>query len=85
MLQLVLLKWAGMAKEEKSVGWTKEHAQLLRIFGVQHLVVAVNRMDVVAYAKERFDFIKRQLGGFQSLPIFVVTKKALASTCTLAI
>ncbi|CAD6262465.1 unnamed protein product [Miscanthus lutarioriparius] len=56
---------AGMNGEGgKGVGQTKEHAQLVRSFGVEQLVVAVNKMDAVAYAKERFDFIKLQLGSF---------------------
>ena len=56
---------AGMDGEGgKGVGQTKEHAQLVRSFGVEQLVVAINKMDAVAYAKERFDFIKLQLGSF---------------------
>ncbi|XP_031497413.1 uncharacterized protein LOC116262311 isoform X1 [Nymphaea colorata] len=45
-------------------GQTKEHAQLIRSFGVEQLVVAVNKMDSVGYSKERFDSINMQLGGF---------------------
>lgn len=45
-------------------GQTKEHAQLIRSFGVEQIIVAVNKMDVVKYSKERFDFIKSQLGTF---------------------
>ncbi|XP_057833727.2 uncharacterized protein LOC131044423 isoform X2 [Cryptomeria japonica] len=45
-------------------GQTKEHAQLIRSFGVEQLIVAVNKMDAIAYSKERFDFIKSQLGTF---------------------
>ncbi|CAN6293017.1 unnamed protein product [Urochloa humidicola] len=56
---------AGMDGEGgKSVGQTKEHAQLIRSFGVEQLVVAVNKMDAVAYSKERYEFIKLQLGSF---------------------
>ncbi|CAN6310546.1 unnamed protein product [Urochloa humidicola] len=56
---------AGMDGEGgKSVGQTKEHAQLIRSFGVEQLVVAVNKMDAVAYSKERYEFIKLQLGNF---------------------
>ncbi|CAN6323553.1 unnamed protein product [Urochloa humidicola] len=56
---------AGMDGEGgKSVGQTKEHAQLIRSFGAEQLVVAVNKMDAVAYSKERFEFIKLQLGSF---------------------
>lgn len=45
-------------------GQTKEHAQLIRSFGVEQLIIAINKMDVVEYSKERFDFIKSQLGPF---------------------
>ncbi|KAJ4774088.1 Elongation factor 1-alpha [Rhynchospora pubera] len=46
------------------VGQTKEHAQLVRSFGVDQLIVAVNKMDAVGYSKQRYDFIKAQLGVF---------------------
>ncbi|ONK58665.1 uncharacterized protein A4U43_C09F15410 [Asparagus officinalis] len=46
------------------IGQTKEHAQLIRSFGVEQLIVAVNKMDTVEFSKERFDFIKLQLGSF---------------------
>ncbi|XP_074557035.1 LOW QUALITY PROTEIN: uncharacterized protein LOC141813021, partial [Curcuma longa] len=46
------------------IGQTREHAQLVRSFGVEQIIVAVNKMDVVGYSKERFDFIKSQLGAF---------------------
>ncbi|CAN6455726.1 unnamed protein product [Victoria cruziana] len=45
-------------------GQTKEHAQLIRSFGVEQLVVAVNKMDSVGYSKERFDSVNMQLGAF---------------------
>eukprot|EP01018_Ginkgo_biloba_P020861 Gb_36048 [translate_table: standard] len=45
-------------------GQTKEHAQLIRSFGVEQLIIAVNKMDAVEYSKERFNFIKSQLGLF---------------------
>ncbi|XP_019709511.1 uncharacterized protein [Elaeis guineensis] len=53
---------AGMGGH--SVGQTKEHAQLIRSFGVEQIIVAVNKMDLVEFSKERFDFIKLQLGLF---------------------
>lgn len=56
---------AGMDGEGgKNVGQTKEHAQLIRSFGVEQLIVAVNKMDVIGYSKERLEFIKVQLGSF---------------------
>ncbi|KAG8066064.1 hypothetical protein GUJ93_ZPchr0004g38601 [Zizania palustris] len=56
---------AGMDGEGgKSIGQTKEHSQLVRSFGVEQLIVAVNKMDVVGYSKDRFEFIKVRLGNF---------------------
>ncbi|KAK7359161.1 hypothetical protein VNO77_01109 [Canavalia gladiata] len=52
---------AGM---DGSKGQTKEHAQLIRSFGVDQVIVVVNKMDTVAYSKDRFDFIRQQLGVF---------------------
>lgn len=46
------------------IGQTKEHSQLVRSFGVDNLIVVVNKMDSVEYSKERFNFIKSQLGAF---------------------
>lgn len=48
------------------IGQTREHAQLIRSFGVECIVVLVNKMDVVGYSKERFDYIKAELGTFLS-------------------
>lgn len=45
-------------------GQTREHAQLIKSFGVDQLIVAVNKMDVVEYSKKRFDMIKTELGTF---------------------
>lgn len=47
-------------------GQTREHAQLIRSFGIEQLIVTINKMDLVDYKKERFDFIKVQLGSFLS-------------------
>lgn len=45
-------------------GQTREHAQLIRSFGVDQLIVAINKMDGVEYSKDRFNMIKQQLGTF---------------------
>ncbi|KAL8166487.1 hypothetical protein V2J09_007986 [Rumex salicifolius] len=45
-------------------GQTREHAQLIRSFGVDQIIVAVNKMDVVQYSNERFELVKRQVGLF---------------------
>ncbi|KAL5216160.1 hypothetical protein ABZP36_007561 [Zizania latifolia] len=56
---------AGMDGEGgKSIGQTKEHAQLVRSFGVEQLIITINKMDVVGYSKDRFEFIKVQLRNF---------------------
>lgn len=49
---------------DASGGQTREHAQLIKSFGVDQIIVAVNKMDSVQYSKERFDAIKKQLGTF---------------------
>lgn len=53
---------AGM--DGTGIGQTKELAQLIRSFGVEQIIVAVNKMDAVDFSKERFDFIKVELGSF---------------------
>lgn len=53
---------AGMGVN--GIGQTKEHSQLVRSFGVENLIVAVNKMDGVEYSKERFQSVKSQLGVF---------------------
>ncbi|XP_020876715.1 HBS1-like protein isoform X1 [Arabidopsis lyrata subsp. lyrata] len=45
-------------------GQTREHARVLRGFGVEQVIVAVNKMDIVGYSKERFDLIKQHVGSF---------------------
>src|SRR6056297_3206825 len=36
---------------------TRRHASIVTLMGIQHLVVAVNKMDLVAWSRERFDAI----------------------------
>ncbi|TQD83791.1 hypothetical protein C1H46_030672 [Malus baccata] len=45
-------------------GQTREHAQLIRSFGVDQIIVAINKMDIVEYSKDRFDLIRQTLGTF---------------------
>ena len=47
---------AGMGVN--GIGQTKEHSQLIRSFGVENLIVAVNKMDMIEYSKDRFNFVK---------------------------
>lgn len=52
------------AYEKGLKGQTREHVLLLRSLGVQRLVVAVNKLDMVGWSKDRFDEISQQVGGF---------------------
>ncbi|GFQ04956.1 hbs1-like protein [Phtheirospermum japonicum] len=64
-------------------GQTREHAQLIRSFGVDQVIVVVNKMDVVEYSKERFDELKQILGtflrscGFKSSSVLWVPASAM--------
>src|SRR3954449_6533306 len=44
---------------------TKRHAFIASLLGIPHLVVAVNKMDLVGYSEERFDEIVRDFCAFQ--------------------
>ena len=45
-------------------GQTKEHALLVRSIGVQRVIIAVNKLDLLDDSKSRFDDISQQLKGF---------------------
>ncbi|MCW2982797.1 MAG: sulfate adenylyltransferase [Conexibacter sp.] len=45
---------------------TKRHAFIASLLGIPHLVVAVNKMDLVAYSEERFDEIVRDFCAFRA-------------------
>lgn len=45
-------------------GQTREHVVLVRALGVQTLIVAVNKMENVAWDKARYDHISSELGVF---------------------
>ncbi len=51
-------------------GQTKEHALLLRSMGVSRVIVAINKLDMVAWSEERFNEIKDQMTGFLSSASF---------------
>ncbi len=40
---------------------TKEHAYLSRTFGIEQLLVAVNKMDAVNFSKDRFEEVKAEV------------------------
>lgn len=45
-------------------GQTREHSLLVKSLGVSQLVVAVNKMDMCDWSKERFYDICKKLGSF---------------------
>ncbi|KAM3581643.1 hypothetical protein VKS41_005807 [Umbelopsis sp. WA50703] len=45
-------------------GQTKEHALLVRSLGVQQMIVAVNKLDIMDWSEARFEEIKAKLGTF---------------------
>ncbi|KAF9876363.1 elongation factor tu gtp binding domain protein [Colletotrichum karsti] len=52
------------AFEKGLKGQTREHALLLRSLGVQRVIVAVNKLDMVGWSKDRFEEIQEQVTGF---------------------
>lgn len=52
------------AYEKGLKGQTREHVLLLRSLGVQRLIVAVNKLDMVGWSQDRFDEISQQIMGF---------------------
>ncbi|KAI4911444.1 uncharacterized protein J4E92_010257 [Alternaria infectoria] len=45
-------------------GQTKEHILIARSMGMQHIIVAVNKMDTVGWSKARFDDISKRMTAF---------------------
>jgi sulfate adenylyltransferase large subunit len=43
---------------------SKRHAFISALLGIPHLVVAVNKMDLVDYSQERFEELVAEFGGF---------------------
>jgi bifunctional enzyme CysN/CysC len=43
---------------------TKRHSFIVSLLGIRHVLVAVNKMDLVAYSQERFDEIKEDYVAF---------------------
>jgi bifunctional enzyme CysN/CysC len=53
---------------------TRRHSLLVSLLGVPHLVIAVNKMDLVDYSEERFEEIREQFTEFaQKLELHDVT------------
>ena len=61
----VLVIDSGVGNFEAGLkGQTKEHTLLVRSMGVQKIVVAVNKMDLVEWNKSRFEEIEQQVSSF---------------------
>ncbi|MHC4629180.1 MAG: sulfate adenylyltransferase subunit 1 [Planctomycetota bacterium] len=43
---------------------TKRHSYLLSLLGLNQVIVLLNKMDLASFAKERFDTVKADIGGF---------------------
>jgi bifunctional enzyme CysN/CysC len=43
---------------------TKRHSFIVSLLGIKHVVVAINKMDLVGFSQERFEEIKREYTGF---------------------
>jgi bifunctional enzyme CysN/CysC len=41
---------------------TRRHAQISALLGIRHVLVAVNKMDLVDFAQERFDAVAEEVG-----------------------
>ncbi|RFU75795.1 elongation factor tu gtp binding domain [Trichoderma arundinaceum] len=52
------------AYEKGLKGQTREHVLLLRSLGVQRLIVAVNKLDMVEWSQDRFQEISEEVSGF---------------------
>lgn len=69
----VLVIDANTGAFEKGLkGQTREHALLLRSLGVQRVIVAVNKLDMVGWSQERFTEITEQVTGFMKGNGFVL-------------
>src|ERR1700742_3360299 len=43
---------------------TRRHSFIASLLGIRHVVVAINKMDLVGYAQDAFDEIQREYSGF---------------------
>ncbi|HYI38927.1 MAG TPA: sulfate adenylyltransferase subunit CysN [Allosphingosinicella sp.] len=67
---------------------TRRHSHIVQLLGIRHVVVAVNKMDMVDYAQERFEAIVDDyrafadeigIGAFTAIPIAALTGDNIAS------
>jgi elongation factor 1-alpha len=62
----VLVLDAASTSEQGAAPQTKEHLVLIKAFGIKHLIVAVNKMDVVGFSEEAFEYCKLIIEEFSS-------------------
>ncbi|EGX90929.1 elongation factor Tu GTP binding domain protein [Cordyceps militaris CM01] len=61
----ILVIDANIGAYEKGLkGQTREHILLLRSLGLQRVIVAVNKLDMVGWSKDRFEDITQEVTGF---------------------
>jgi bifunctional enzyme CysN/CysC len=67
---------------------TRRHSHLVRLLGIRHLVLAVNKMDMIDYRRERFEAIVADyrafadeigIGSFIAIPIAALTGDNIAA------
>jgi bifunctional enzyme CysN/CysC len=68
---------------------TRRHSHLVHLLGIRHVVLAVNKMDMVDYAQERFEAIiddyrafadEIGIGAFTAIPMAALTGDNIASS-----
>jgi bifunctional enzyme CysN/CysC len=68
---------------------TRRHSHLVHLLGIRHVVLAVNKMDMVGYGRERFEAIVADyrafadeigIGSFTAIPIAALTGDNIASS-----
>jgi bifunctional enzyme CysN/CysC len=67
---------------------TRRHSYLVHLLGIRHVVLAVNKMDMVGYSRERFETILAEyrrfadeigIGAFTAIPIAALAGDNIAS------
>ena len=61
---------------------TRRHSFIASLLGIKHLVIAINKMDLVDYAEETFDTIRKEYEGFaaklQATELYFLPMSALS-------
>ncbi|MDE1825240.1 MAG: 50S ribosome-binding GTPase [Candidatus Micrarchaeota archaeon] len=60
----IALLMVSAKKEEGIKDQTKRHLFIAKMLGINKLIIAVNKMDLVGYSEDRFNQIRKELGGF---------------------